>query len=269
VKIDPDKNPIYIIAFAAIVSGLFTAAIMALHVSTEDIVRTNQRLLTEKALVDLFALGDAESMTAEEVSTLVRSRVAGYSAPEDDLNDSRRAPIVLRDPVTDKEIRVLAAFREDLPAREPVDLSAREGMIGYAFEISGVGFWARIDGWLAVTPDVQRTLGIVFLQHSETPGLGGRITEPAFRDQFRPSDKRDGKGLLIIPPPEGKPYVSVSHQTPDAGSSAYERHVDAVTGATGTSTAVGRFLNEDLRAFRRAAIAKGLILDDAQGEGGS
>ena len=46
---------------------------------------------------------------------------------------------------------------------------------------------------------------------------------------------------------------------------AYEfggRHVDAVTGATGTSTAVERFLNENIPAFRRAAKAAGLIGDE-------
>ena len=57
-KFDPDKSPVYVVLFAAVVSGAFTAVIMALHVATEPVVVANQRLSTEKALVELFGLGD-------------------------------------------------------------------------------------------------------------------------------------------------------------------------------------------------------------------
>lgn len=37
----------------------------------------------------------------------------------------------------------------------------------------------------ALKPDLPEITGVVFLWHSETPGLGGLIAEPQFRRQFR------------------------------------------------------------------------------------
>jgi len=248
-KFDPNKHAWYVIGFAAIVSGLFTAAIMALHLATEPIVQANQRLLTEKAVVEVFGLGDVEQLSAREVSDLIRRRVAGLVDPNRP-DDPRAQPIPLRDPDTGDQMDILVAYKTDLPAGRLPDIHDRTNIIGYAFPIGGVGFWARIDGYLAVTPDGDRARGIVFTRHQETPGLGGRITEKAFRKQF--------EGLNVSPPPQDGAFVSLTHQKLKAFDPNYDRHVDAITGATGTSTAVDKFLNEDIRRFRRIAAAAGL-----------
>ncbi len=58
-------------------------------------------------------------------------------------------------------------------------------LLGYAFEISGEGFWDVISGYLAVSPDRRTILGIAFYRQSETPGLGAEITKPWFEEQFK------------------------------------------------------------------------------------
>ncbi|HAU36698.1 MAG TPA: hypothetical protein DCX07_03145 [Phycisphaerales bacterium] len=247
-KFNPNKSPAYVIVFAAIVSAAFAAAIMALHAAGAGAVRRNERLMEEKALVDLFGLADVRSLNDGEITRLVRTRIAGYANAGDDPSDERRREILLTDPQTGAKIPLLVAFRHDLDPRAKVDLHDKANILAYALPISGVGFWARIDGWLAVTPDLSRTVGIVFLRHSETPGLGGRITESEFRDQFR-------RGVSVTPPPDGGKFIEISRAS--AGQQN-PRHVDAITGATGTSTAVERFVNRDLAAFRRAAAAAGL-----------
>ncbi|HOF18475.1 MAG TPA: FMN-binding protein [Phycisphaerae bacterium] len=246
-KFDPNKSPAYVIVFAAFVSAAFTAAIMALHTAGAGAVQRNERLMEEKALVDLFGLADVRALSDGEIARLVRTRIAGYANIGDDPADERRREIFLTDPQTGAKIPLLVAFRHDLDPRAKIDLHDKANILAYALPISGVGFWARIDGWLALTPDLSRTVGIVFLRHSETPGLGGRITESEFRDQFR-------KGILATPPDGGK-YIEISRAS--AGQQN-PRHVDAITGATGTSTAVERFVNRDLAAFHRAATAAGL-----------
>ena len=263
---DPNKSPLYVILFAALVSGAFTAAIMALHVATQPVVKANQRLLTEKALVDLFNLGDPNKMTGPQIGDTVRRRIAGYHAEGDTPGDLRRSKITITDPHTHTDIEILVAFRYDLPADQPPDIHDRANIVGYAFPISGVGFWARIDGLLAVQADAKTVLGIVFLHHSETPGLGGRITEPEFRDQFRPRLLSDGTEywLTIAPPPSGENTVTIGGPAPAQTDPAFHRHVDAITGATGTSTAVGKFLNADIAVFRRAAAAAGLTETSSQ-----
>lgn len=248
-RIDPNKHPAYIIGFAAIASGLFTAGIMALHVATEPIVKANQRLLTEKAIVELFNLGQAETMTPEQIAELIRRRVAGLEDP--DRSDPAARPITISDPGTGRSMRLLVAYKSDMPAGAEVDIHDKQNVLGYAFPIRGVGFWAMIDGWLAVQPDGQKALGVVFLSHQETPGLGGRITEEVFRKQFA--------GLDVSQPKQGMEYVQIDRDKPQPGSPEAARHVDAITGATGTSTAVGTFINKGFVEFRQIAQAAGLL----------
>lgn len=242
-------RPGYVLAFAGVVSLLFTGAIMTLHALTAPIARRNARRYEQEALVELFGL-EAEAAKVG-VDRLVRRRIAGYRGPDADARDPRRAPISIRDPRSGRDIPLLVAYRSDLPPDRPPDIRDTASVLAYAFPVDGVGFWARIDGYLAVTPELDRIVGVVFLRHSETPGLGGRLTEKAWRDRFR--------GLDVTPPAEPGAFLHVGGERPAAPRSpAYGRHVDAITGATGTSTAVGAFLNERLAEFHRAAKAAGL-----------
>ena len=249
-KFNPNKSPIYVVLFATLISGAFTAAIMGLHVATRPIVAANERLLVEKAIVDVFGLGETDEMSADAVSDLIRSRVAGLSDPARP-GDQRAKEIFLMDEQSGERVRILVAYKTDLPADRAPDIHDKQNIVGYAFEIRGVGFWAMIDGWLAVEPEGDRALGVVFTRHQETPGLGGRITEMDFRKHF--------KGLDVSPPVEGGRFIYVETFKPTSGSEKEKRHVDAITGATGTSTAVGVFINADIARFRRVAEAAGLI----------
>ena len=101
---------------------------------------------------------------------------------------------------------------------------AREGEVkGYALPFSGAGLWGSISGYLGVNADMTQTTGIVFTAQNETPGLGGRIDEMQYREQFR-----------------GLP---VDARRPIEYGSYGDYRVDAVTGATQTSSAVLRMVN--------------------------
>ena len=101
---------------------------------------------------------------------------------------------------------------------------AQEGEVkGYALPFTGAGLWGSISGYLGVNADMTQTTGIVFTAQNETPGLGGRIDETQYREQFRglPVDAR-------------RPIEYGSHG---------DYRVDAITGATQTSSAVLRMVN--------------------------
>lgn len=102
----------------------------------------------------------------------------------------------------------------------------------YAVPINGAGLWGSIDGYIGVSSDFNKLLGIEFIAHSETPGLGGRISEPEYLEQFRDLDisNVDGTNYVIYRPANGG-------------------NVDAITGATLTSKAVSVMINEDLDDF--------------------
>lgn len=68
---------------------------------------------------------------------------------------------------------------------------ARKGakLVGTAFKvIAPDGYSGNIEVMVGLKPD-QTVNAIEILSHAETPGLGARITEPAFKDQYK------GKGL--------------------------------------------------------------------------
>jgi len=225
------NRPSYVVAFTVAVSAVFTGAITVLQVATAPVVKRNEVLREQKALVSVLGLGDVAKMTAAEIAAVVERRIDRTSR--------------LRDLETGREFELIRAYRTDAAPGTP---RPDADLLAVAIPVSGVGFWARITGLLALTPDLRRIVGLVFLDQAETPGLGGRITEPAFLQQFQ--------GLNATPPAAGGKLLYLgggaptNPQDPRAG-----RYVDAITGATQTSLAVGKFLNENLRAFRRAVAA--------------
>ena len=109
--------------------------------------------------------------------------------------------------------------------------------VGFAF--SGMGFWDRIEGIIVLSLDFNKLVNIQFLEQKETPGLGARIEEPWFTDQFR--------GLTIAwDHPSGERVIIGA--SPDPGA---ENRVDAITGASQTSLALMKLLNRELDLFRK------------------
>ena len=103
---------------------------------------------------------------------------------------------------------------------------------GYAVPVGGSGLWGSIEGYVGLSADLSHILGLDFTNHSETPGLGGRISEDEFKEQFRNLDlsqSQDGDYIIYRPAPGG--------------------NVDAITGATLTSKSVSDFLNQDIYEF--------------------
>lgn len=111
--------------------------------------------------------------------------------------------------------------------------------VSYAVPVEGPGLWGTISGYIGLNADYSKITGIDFIVQSETPGLGGRISEESYKEQFREiyiSDVQDGKFIV---------------SSPQSGS-----NVDAIAGATQTSTAVEKLINEDLNDFFNEAEVK-------------
>jgi Na+-transporting NADH:ubiquinone oxidoreductase subunit C len=94
-----------------------------------------------------------------------------------------------------------------------------------AFRISGMGFWAPIHAVVALDAEKTTILGIRFFRHGETPGLGGRISEPWFMRQFE-GKRLDSPIRLVMP-----------------GGSKGENDVDGITGASETTRKVEELIN--------------------------
>lgn len=101
-----------------------------------------------------------------------------------------------------------------------------ESKIGYGYNKSSI-----ISIFICVEPDMETLKGIEVLDHSETPGLGGRITEESFKKQFV------GKKV--------KPNLSIVKER----KAVNPNEIDAITGATNTSKGIEAFINDAMKEF--------------------
>jgi Na+-transporting NADH:ubiquinone oxidoreductase subunit C len=116
--------------------------------------------------------------------------------------------------------------------------SSRDGSkIGYEFIASG--FWDKIRGIMVLDSSLTVFKNIQFLEQHETPGLGARIEEDVFTNQFN--------GIEIDWKTSEGRYIEIGG-TPSADK---KNRVDAITGATQTSLALMKGLNTKLTGIRK------------------
>lgn len=106
------------------------------------------------------------------------------------------------------------------------------GNVSYQFE--GGGVWGPIIGIITLNSDFDTIVAIRILQQEETPGLGGIVAELRYLENFV------GKKI--------DPEILVRKDTaPNA-----DNEVDAITGATSTSTRFEIILNSNYQAHKTA-----------------
>ena len=116
--------------------------------------------------------------------------------------------------------------------------NANGALLGYAFLAEGNGYQGKIKMMAGIRPDLTTLAGIEVLESQETPGLGQEITQDKFRSQFR--------GLKT------KPEITyVKNKLPEKPG-----EIQAVTGATISSSAVVSILNNKIMAIREGLTKK-------------
>jgi Na+-transporting NADH:ubiquinone oxidoreductase subunit C len=106
----------------------------------------------------------------------------------------------------------------------------------YAYRFTGNALWGTVNGVLAVNKQVDRIIGMDIISHNETPGLGGRIEEKWFRDQFR-NEKISEDGISINIGGDGD-YNSENSE------------FDSITGATNTSQSMKTIINNTINKLK-------------------
>ena len=95
----------------------------------------------------------------------------------------------------------------------------------------GAGLWGPIWGYVGLEKDLKTIKAVCFGHKGETPGLGAKIAdEPSFAEAFIGKTIGDGEVLFEVTKPANR-------QTENNG-------VDAISGATITSQALGNTLNQ-------------------------
>ncbi len=198
------RRSLFTIFFMFVVTLVFIAVLSLIYVLTKERIRLNETLVIKRAV--LYTAGLQVPQSGVEADNLYLDRVRE---------------------VKDEQGQVL--YYEILDAQNGELLS-------YVVPVLGAGLWGEIESVVGVEKDLKTLTGIEFIKQNETPGLGGRITESWFKEQFR------GKRWPLEVVPEGEP--------------ADDREFQAITGATNTTNAVRGILNERL-SKAEAAIQAG------------
>lgn len=191
------KDKLYSVFFAFALTLVFTLILASINALATGTIEVNEKLDFQKSLLYVF----------------------GFVQKDDKLSS--------------KEIQELYGEKiVELRGEVDVYCAQVEGETGYAFTVQSPGLWGTITGLIAINASGTRMLGIDFVEHSETPGLGGRIDEKAFQQQFRNEKISSG--------PSGRIAVVSGQDT----SSSEDSKVDAITGATRTSEAIQKLIDK-------------------------
>lgn len=111
--------------------------------------------------------------------------------------------------------------------------------VGYVFETESKGYGGTIKVMTGISAEGSVT-GVVVLSHGETPGLGANAEKETFRDQYQQPVPSQGGGFQVI-----------KFQAPQEGE------IQAMTGATITSTAVTNAVNQAVTAYQEQCQTEG------------
>lgn len=190
------NNYIYTIFFVFLISAVFTAILASVNAFYVPVIRENEQVA--KTVSILSSLGFDNIENNKDINRVF----------EENIEQEERFGTVVYTQYNDEQ--------------KP---------IAYAIEFIGSGLWGSINGYLGVSADLDEIMGIDFTSHSETPGLGGRIDEQWYKDQF--------EGIKITDP------FYIKNKVDGDGD------VDAITGATLTSNSVVSIINEAIEKIQK------------------
>ena len=228
----------YIVLFAVAVCAVCSVVVSGTAVLLKGRQLENIALDRQtKVLVVAGLLPEGASASREEVERIFDENIveemvdleSGAVLEGENLADydQRKAT---NDPATSRAAPPNAAKVRRVPDQAVVYRVMDEGKLkAVIVPISGQGLWSTLYGYIALAADTQTVLGITFYEHKETPGLGGEVDNPLWKERWKGRQVYDARGRPIINvkkgiagPPELDPY-----------------NVDGLSGATITSRGVG------------------------------
>jgi electron transport complex protein RnfG len=195
-----------------LVSAICGLIIVGAYQSTYDAVAANKRIATERAV---FKVIPAAKSIAEYVAL-----PAGGIEPRVGAGDTA---------ITPGAVKFFAAY----------DTDGR--LAGIAAEGTAKGYADTVRIMFGYSPDCQCVVGIGVVNMRETPGIGDKIiTDKEFVANFKALDAKLNKELSALV----NEVKTVKH-----GTKTNTWQIDAIAGATITSRAVGKAINDSAQAL--------------------
>ncbi|MGL5755150.1 MAG: RnfABCDGE type electron transport complex subunit G [Paraclostridium sp.] len=127
-----------------------------------------------------------------------------------------------------EEFKQLEDIKGDLV--EEVYQGSKGGeVVGYTIKTTPKGYGGQVEVMVGISQNGEIS-GVKIGNHSETPGLGSKASEPAFKDQFK--GKNTEKSLTVV-----------------KGNASNDNDISAISGATITSKAVTSGVNAAMDVY--------------------
>ncbi|HSO19553.1 MAG TPA: FMN-binding protein [Desulfosarcina sp.] len=205
------------IAFTAVVALVCSLLLTAAATGLKERKRRNVALDRQKNILQAVGLiSSGESLQPDRIERLYRENIRCYGL-------AGTGEIVAGDP-EGGDLPVCFHVAEGRPA-------------AYIIPVDSRGLWGKIHGYMAIENDGRTVAGFSVYSHNETPGLGGEIEKPWFRENFVGKRIVDQAGEFTgVAVAKGKVADTVSEERRD-------NYVDGISGATLT----GKYLTGGLR----------------------
>lgn len=199
------ESVLYVTVFTFVICAAFVVLLAVANQMTLSQVKANQNYASHYAVLKALGLANASTSKAD-VESIYSGQIKELTAGADGLS-------------------AYTATIEEAPF--------------IAVKITNPGLWGPITAIVAADPAAERVRGLEMLDQQETPGLGGRIGEAWFTEQFK-GEKVGADGVVKVNQGAGT-------GDPDRENS----RVDAVTGASRTSDFVQGLVTKALAAIKK------------------
>lgn len=238
-QFNKDSNS-YIVIFLVVmvlvvaVSLSFVNSALKPTITKNEIVDVKSQIL--KSVVDIPEGQEpadvlTESFVLQEFDAKIEELLVDYQGNYIDPATVDETPFEIAKPKNfKKEIQ-----KPEEERRYPVfKYSAENGDVFYIFPLSGLGLWDMIWGYMAIGSDYNTIKGAAFDHKGETPGLGARITESWYGNQFN--------GKKLFDPAEFEYKLTVKKGEGNVEAQTNEYVVDGLSGATLTADGLANML---------------------------
>lgn len=239
---DSVKHVIRIVLGVSLICSLFVSAAAILLHATQ---RHNQRLDRIRNILivaDLYEEGaDLDAIYEQKIEPLMIDLASGEAVDEAKFDETLN--------IESFDIKTLA-FDPDHgetipPQHDEAKIKQRpKYMVVYLVKdgpqlqklvlpVYGKGLWSTLYGFIALDKDLRTITGITFYDHKETPGLGGEVDNPRWKNAWAGKQAFDDQGQVAI---------EVARGEVDPGSDEADHQVSGLSGATITSRGVNNLV---------------------------
>lgn len=214
---------IYPVIFMFLLTVVFISILTAVNLLTKEQIEFNEEIRLQSSIMYTAGIEIPESkdrVTINEKEDLVEIII---------LNDNNK-----------KENYRIVTVKNKNNEFAYYEVYYENEFISYVFMPTGAGLWGEITALIGFSGNLETITGLDFVKQSETPGLGARITEDWFKEQFI------GKDGPVKFSGNGKMYDTVGEK-----EKSKTNQFSAITGATITSNYVKKIINNTISEAKK------------------